>query len=226
MKRILPRPEAAIAVGRPAASERSSAERSPAGGAGVDRKWWVLVAVGIGTFMSALDGSVVNTVLPVLEREMKTSVAVISWVPTIYLLVVSALLLTVGRAGDLYGQKKLYLAGLLMFILGSSLCGAAPSAGFLIGMRGMQGIGAAILFASSPAILTRHFPAERRGRALGAQAMFTYLGLTAGPSLGGWLASAYGWRSIFYINVPVGLLASAIAWRAIPSDQPAARREP
>lgn len=182
-------------------------------------RWWVLVTIGIGTFMSALDGSVVNTLLPVLGRALGTSIAGIEWVTTIYLLVISGLLLSVGRAGDLFGHKRLYLAGFVLFILGSALCGLAGSARALIALRALQALGAAMLMATAPAILTRSFPASQRGRALGAQGTFTYLGLTAGPSLGGWLASAFGWRSVFYINVPVGLVAVALALRSIADDR-------
>ncbi|MFL6230240.1 MAG: DHA2 family efflux MFS transporter permease subunit [Pyrinomonadaceae bacterium] len=183
-------------------------------------RWWVLLPIGVGTFMSALDGSVVNTVLPLLRGELHTSVAGIEWVMTVYLLVVSALLLGVGRAGDLYGHKRIYLAGFVLFVIGSALCGIASSAGMLIGMRAVQAVGAAMLYANSPAILTKSFPAAQRGRVLGAQVTFTYLGLTTGPSLGGWLASAFGWRSIFFINVPLGVLAVALALRVIDDDRP------
>ena len=145
-------------------------------------RWWVLVTVGVGTFMSALDGSVVNTLLPVLARAFGASVAGIEWVTTVYLLVISGLLLSVGRAGDLYGHKRLYLGGFLLFVAGSALCGLAWSARALIGLRVIQALGAAMLMATAPAILTRSFPATQRGRALGAQGTFTYLGLTAGPS--------------------------------------------
>src|SRR3954467_2133556 len=103
--------------------------------AGADNtRWWVLVTVGIGTFMSALDGSVVNTLLPILSRELHTSVAGIEWVTTIYLLVISGLLLSVGRAGDLYGHKRLYLAGFVLFVLGSALCGLAQSSRALVAL--------------------------------------------------------------------------------------------
>src|SRR5512140_248608 len=129
-----------------------------------DRRWWVLLAIGVGTFMSALDGSVVNTVLPLLRRELHASVAGIEWVTTVYLLVVSGLLLGVGRAGDLYGQKRTYLNGFVVFVLGSALCGAAPGARALVVLRGLQAVGAAMLCANAPAILTRTFPATERGR--------------------------------------------------------------
>ena len=188
-------------------------------------RWWVLVTIGIGTFMSALDGSVVNTLLPVLARELRTDIAGIEWVTTTYLLVISGMLLSVGRAGDLFGHKHLYLTGFVLFVAGSAACGLAPTARALIALRALQALGAAMLMATAPAILTRSFPASQRGRALGALGTFTYLGLTAGPSLGGWLAEAFGWRSVFYINVPVGLVAMAFAVRSIADDRVTRREE-
>jgi EmrB/QacA subfamily drug resistance transporter len=202
-------------------------QQTPTGDGALDgaARWWVLVTVGIGTFMSALDGSVVNTLLPVLGRELHTGVAGIEWVTTIYLLVVSGLLLSVGRAGDMFGHKRFYLAGFVLFVLGSALCGLAGSAHQLVAMRAVQALGAAMLMATAPAILTGSFPASQRGRALGAQGTFTYLGLTAGPSLGGWLAGAFGWRSVFYINVPVGAVAIALALRSVADDRVRRRGE-
>ena len=178
----------------------------------------LLAAVGIGTFMSALDGSIVGVVLPVMRHEMNTSVASIQWVVTIYLLVVSGTLLGFGRLGDMIGHKSTYIWGFVVFVAGSALCGLAPGEASLVAFRAMQAIGAAMLFANSLAILTADFPPERRGRVLGMQAMMTYLGLTVGPPLGGWLAGAYGWRAIFFINVPIGVVAVAMAIRAIPAD--------
>lgn len=201
-------------------------EAVAAGRVGVDRKWWVLLAVGVGTFMSALDGSVVNTILPVVNYSFGTDVATIEWVITIYLLVVSALLLSFGRLGDLRGHKPVYVTGFAVFILGSALCGLAPTAPALIAFRALQALGAAMLFANSPAILTKNFPAAQRGQALGLQATMTYLGLTVGPSLGGWLANQFSWRAVFYINVPVGLLALLLSARLIPRDLPAEHAEP
>lgn len=191
----------------------------------LDRKWLVLLAIGVGTFMSALDGSVVNTTLPVITRAFKSEVASTEWVVTIYLLVVSGLLLSVGRLGDLRGHKPVYLTGFTIFIASSAVCGLAQSPLMLIGSRAIQALGAAMLFANSPAILTKNFPASERGRALGLQGTMTYLGLTVGPSLGGWLTDQFGWRAVFYINVPVGLLALWLSWRFIPKDVPAAGAE-
>jgi EmrB/QacA subfamily drug resistance transporter len=187
-----------------------------------DRKWGVLLAVGIASLMSAVDGSVANIILPVVTRAFQTDVATIEWVVTIYLLVVSGLLLSFGRLGDMRGNKQVYLIGLVIFVFGSTLSGAAPSAIALVAFRALQALGAAMLLANSPAILTKNFPAEQRGQALGMQATMTYLGLTIGPSVGGWLTTQISWRAVFYINVPVGLLALWLSLRSIPSEPPAA----
>lgn len=184
-----------------------------------NRKWMVLVAIGTSTFMTALDTSVVNTVLPVINRSLGSQVATIQWVVTIYLLVVSGLLLSFGRLGDLRGHKSVFLSGFGIFIASSALCGLAPSAGYLIAFRGLQAFGAAMLAANSPAILTKSFPANQRGQALGLQATMTYLGLTVAPSFGGWLTDLLSWRAVFYINVPVGLAAFLLSWRFIPLDE-------
>ncbi|MCI0521743.1 MAG: MFS transporter [Chloroflexi bacterium] len=190
------------------------------------RKWAVLIAIGTGTFMSALDISVVNTILPTVSRYFHSDVASVEWVVIIYLLLVSGLLLSFGRLGDLRGHKPVYIAGFFIFIASSVLCGVAPSVNALVGARALQSLGAAMLSANSPAILTNSFPASQRGQALGLQATMTYLGLVVGPSLGGWLTDLFGWQSVFYINVPVGLLALLLSVRFIQPDAPRARREP
>ena len=192
---------------------------------GVERKWLVLLAIGVGTFMSALDGSVVNTVLPVVRDTFGSDVAAVEWVVTVYLLVVSGLLLSFGRLGDMRGHKVVYVSGFAVFVLSSALCGLAPSVAALVAFRALQALGAAMLFANSPAILTKSFPAAQRGQALGLQATMTYLGLTVGPSLGGWLTVQFGWRAVFYINVPVGMLALLLSMRFIPRDAAAEHAE-
>ena len=184
----------------------------------LDSKWWVLLTVGVGTFMSALDASAVNTVLPVVNRSLGSQITTIEWVITIYLLVVSGILLAFGRLGDMYGHKPVYVTGFVVFVSSSALCGLSPSAAFLIAFRALQGVGAAMLFANSPAILTKAFPSVQRGQALGVQSSMTYLGLTVGPSLGGWLTTQLSWRAVFYINVPIGLTALLLSLRFIPSE--------
>lgn len=197
----------------------------PVGLAGLETKWWILLAIGVGSFMTALDSSVVNIILPVVSAAFKSDVATVEWVVTVYLLMVSSLLLSFGRLGDLRGHKWVYIAGFLVFVGSSALCGFAPTVAVLIAARGLQALGGAMLLANAPAILTKNFPATQRGQALGLQATMTYLGLTAGPSLGGWLTSHYGWRSVFYINVPVGLVAVLLGLYFIPLDAPAERPE-
>jgi EmrB/QacA subfamily drug resistance transporter len=185
------------------------------------RKWWVLLSLGVGSFMSALDGSVVNTILPVIRGYFRSDVAGIEWVVTIYLLVLSGLLLTFGRLGDLRGHKSVYMWGFSIFVISSALCGAAWSVPILVIFRGMQAVGGAMLASNAPAIVTGNFPSEQRGQAFGLVSTMTYLGLTVGPSLGGWLVQTLGWRIIFYINVPVGLLATILSWIIIPKESPA-----
>lgn len=171
--------------------------------------------------MAALDGSVANIILPVVTRELHSDVASIEWVVTIYLLVVSGLLLSFGRLGDLRGHRDVYLVGFVIFVLGSALCGFSPTAGLLVASRGLQALGAAMLYANSPAILTKNFPPNQRGQALGLQATMTYLGLTVGPSLGGWLTSRFSWHAVFFINLPIGIIAFLLSLRFIPRDVPA-----
>ena len=191
----------------------------------IETKWLVLLTIGVGTFMSALDGSVVNAILPVIQEYFKTNVANVEWVVTVYLLVVSGLLLTFGRLGDLRGNKSVYLWGFVIFVLGSALSGLSPTPAFLIASRALQALGAAMLFANSPAIVTKTFPASQRGQALGLQGTMTYLGLTTGPFLGGWLADQFSWHAVFFVNVPIGLFATWLSWRIIPNDLPSEYKE-
>jgi len=190
-----------------------------------DMKWGVLIAIGTGTFMSALDTSVVNTVLPVVSRTFQADIATVEWVVIIYLLFVSGMLPGFGRLGDLHGHKPVFISGFILFIGSSLVCALSPSVYALIGARGFQSLAAAMLSANSPAILTKTFPATERGRALGLQATMTYLGLVVGPSLGGWLTDQFGWRSVFFINLPVGLVAMYLSLRFIPRDIPKTIRE-
>ncbi len=187
--------------------------------------WPVLVAVGAGTFMSALDASIVNVALPTIRVEMLSTVSDVEWVVSAYLLVVSCTLLVFGRLGDLRGHKNAYLAGFGVFGISSALCGFAPSTWALVAFRTLQAIGAAMLFANSPAILTRTFPGRLRGRVLGLTAAMTYLGLTIGPPLGGWLTTTFSWRAVFFVNVPVAAALTLLAYFAIGADAHPGRDE-
>jgi EmrB/QacA subfamily drug resistance transporter len=182
----------------------------------MDRKWWVLLSVGISSFMAALDASVVNVILPAVQKRFQCHEADVQWTITLYPLAISVLLLTFGRLGDLWGSRKIYVSGFWLFVIGSALCGLSPTIATLVAFRCFQAIGAAMVFASAPALLTLHFPATQRGQAMGMQATMTYLGLALGPSLGGWLAEAFGWQAVFYVNVPVGAVALAAGILFIP----------
>ena len=182
-------------------------------------------SLAVGAYMSALDNSIVNAVLPVIAQAFNTDLAAVEWVVTTYLLVQGALLLTFGRLGDLWGYKRVYMFGLTAFITSSLLCGMAPSTPFLVAARALQAVGASMVVSNLAPILTRLFPPEQRGRALGMQATTVYLGLATGAPLGGWLTGALGWRSVFYVNIPFGLLALILAWRVLKADPPENRRE-
>ncbi|MGA2961084.1 MAG: MFS transporter [Candidatus Korobacteraceae bacterium] len=191
----------------------------------IDNKWWVLLAVGVGSMLGGIDLSVVNIALPVIRREFACNVATIEWAVTIYLLIVCGSLLSFGRLGDLRGQKRLYIVGFVVFVLGSAACGAAWNATALIVARGFQALGASMLFASAPALITGNFPGSQRGQALGLQLIMVYLGQMTGPVLGGWMTDHFSWRSVFFINLPVGVLALWLSARFIPRDEPKEQTE-
>lgn len=182
-------------------------------------KWWVLATVGLGTYMSALDSSIVNTILPLIQKSLQSSLASTAWVMMGYLLTVSALLLTFGRLGDIMGHKGIYNLGFIIFTAGSVLAGASGRIATVISARVIQAVGGAMLLSMSPAILTKSFPPTERGRALGMQGTLTYLGLTTGPSLGGWLATHLGWGWVFFINLPIGIIGTYLAYRIIRPDR-------
>ncbi|GAB4475854.1 MAG: MFS transporter [Anaerolineae bacterium] len=179
-------------------------------------KWLALIGIGLGVLMATLDSSIVNISLPTLVEELNTTLATIQWVVLSYLLVVTSLMLGVARLGDMFGKKKLYNAGLVLFTLGSLLCGTSPDVRWLIGFRAVQGIGAVMMQALGMAIVTEIFPSSERGRALGILGGVVSFGIAAGPVIGGLLIGLVGWRSIFLVNVPLGLLTAFIVWRVVP----------
>ncbi|MEA4845876.1 MAG: MFS transporter [Clostridiaceae bacterium] len=186
------------------------------------RSGLVVLAVVVGTFMSALDSSVVNIALPSISSYFDAPLYIIEWVVMAYLLVISSLLLTYGRLGDMYGHKNIYIMGFIIFTAGSLLCGMASSIDLLIAYRGIQALGAGMLMAMGPAIVTEVTPANKRGRALGTTAVAVSVALATGPVLGGFLTFNFGWQSIFYINIPIGIFGTFWAYKIIP---PPLRRE-
>src|SRR5690349_1334234 len=194
----------------PAAGELAKA-REPAAAAGPS-KWAVYCVVAIGVLMATLDSSIVNISLPTIARAFGRPLnGALQWVVIAYLLVIVALLLSGGRLGDMLGRKLVWQLGLGVFTLGSALCGLAPSIAALIGFRALQGVGAALLMAISPALLTSAFPPEERGRALGMNALTVAVGVSAGPPLGGFITERLSWRWIFFINLPLGVIGILLA---------------
>ena len=181
-------------------------------------KWLVMTGVGLGIFMSTLDGSIVNISLPTLVDQLHTDLPTIQWVILSYVLVVTSLMLTIARLGDMHGKKGLYTAGLVLFTIGSLLCGLAPNVYWLIGFRALQGLGATMLQALGMAIVTEVFPAKERGRALGLVGTIVSVGIAIGPPLGGVLIGLTGWRSIFLVNVPIGFITFFMVTRFIPAS--------
>lgn len=188
------------------------------------RKWLVMSAVAMGIFLGTIDGSIVNVALPTLVGELQTNFATIQWVVLAYLLTLGTLLLTVGRLADIYGKKPIYVSGFLVFTIGSVLCGLAPTVYWLIGMRIIQAVGAAMVFALGAAIVTEAFPANERGKALGVTGAIVSLGIVAGPVVGGIILGVLSWHWIFFVNLPVGLLGTWIAWRNVPNTRPGERQ--
>lgn len=170
-------------------------------------KWAVLAILAIGIFMATLDSSIVNISLPTIARYFNVPLnGEIEWVIIAYLVVIAGVLLTIGRLADMTGRKILWIAGLIIFTLGSAICGASPTLLVLIAARAFQGLGGALIMSVSPAMLTSAFPPEERGRALGMNAVFVALGTSVGPTLGGFITANFSWRWIFYVNVPLGII--------------------
>jgi EmrB/QacA subfamily drug resistance transporter len=176
----------------------------------VDRKWWTLGAVCVGTFMLLLDLTIVNVALPSIEHAFHASLADLQWVLDAYALTLAALLLTAGSLADLLGRRIVFAVGIAAFTAGSLLCGVATDPIFLILARGFQGIGGAIMFATSLALLASAFHGRDRGMAFGIWGAVTGLAVAVGPVLGGVLTSELSWRWIFYVNVPIGVVAFVI----------------
>lgn len=188
-------------------------------------RWYILATVSIGTFMATLDSSIVNVALPTISSKLNADLTILEWVVTAYLLTISSLLPVFGRIADLLGRKRVFSFGFLIFTLGSALCGLATNIWFLIGMRVLQAIGASMLMANSAALIVANFPPKERGRALGLTGTVVALGSLTGPAIGGILVGLLSWRSIFYINVPIGILGYVISQIILPQDIPQQNNE-
>ena len=189
---------------------------SPAAKRGIEAKWLILAAVMLGAFMGPVDASIVNTVLPDITGYFKTDISIAQWVPTVYLLTISCLILLYGRLGDMIGYKRIFLAGLASFVVASILCGSSQSIWMLIVFRGLQGLAAGLLMAVGYAIIVAAFPPFERGRAMGIYAVSIAAGLGLGPTFGGLIAQYLSWHYVFFINVPIGIAALVWGSRVIP----------
>jgi EmrB/QacA subfamily drug resistance transporter len=189
------------------------------------RKWWTLLAVCTGVFMLLLDVTIVNVALPDIQHAFGASLADLQWVIDAYALTLAALLLTAGSIADLVGRRVVFAIGIVVFTVGSALCGLASDATFLSLSRALQGIGGAIMFATSLALLADAFEPRERGAAFGVFGAVTGVAVAVGPVLGGAITSGLSWRWIFFVNLPIGLLAlAATLSRVSESRAPSARR--
>ena len=186
---------------------------------------WVLIATILASSMAFIDGTVVNVALPALQNALHASATNIQWVVESYALLLASLLLLGGSFGDIYGRRKVFLSGVLLFAIGSSWCGLAPSITSLIVARGLQGIGAAFLVPGSLAIISASYTQDERGRAIGTWSGFTAITAAIGPVLGGWLVQHASWRWIFFINLPLAIVVILLSlWRVPESRDEAASK--
>jgi EmrB/QacA subfamily drug resistance transporter len=191
----------------------------------MERKWWTLIAVCIGTFMLLLDVTIVNVALPSIQRALHSSFSDLQWVVDAYALTLAALLLTTGSLADLFGRRRMFVIGLVIFTLSSLLSGVAADPLLLNLARGAQGVGGAAMFSTSLALLGSAFQGRERGTAFGVWGAITGLAVAIGPVVGGALTSGLSWRWIFLVNVPIGVVAVAITmFQVEESRQPGARR--
>jgi len=188
-----------------------------------NRKWWTLGAVSFSLFMIMLDNTIVNVALPSIGRGLKVNVSQLEWVVNAYTLSFAALMLTGGRIADVVGRRLIFASGLVVFSLASLVCGIAPNAALLIAARSFQGAGGALMMPATLSIITNAFPARERGTAIGIWAGVAGSALAIGPLLGGVLTEHLGWRWIFFVNVPVGVVALVAAFALIVESRSADR---
>jgi EmrB/QacA subfamily drug resistance transporter len=180
---------------------------------------WVLVAAVVASGMAFIDGSALDVVSPALQADLGIDGTQLFWIISIYALFLAALLLVGGSMGDHYGRKRVFMIGISVFSAGSLVCGLAPNPGVLIGARAIQGIGGALMVPGSLAILSASFSADRRGRAIGTWSTFSTLTTLIGPVLGGWLAGLGLWRVVFFINLPLAVIALLILSLKVPESR-------
>jgi EmrB/QacA subfamily drug resistance transporter len=188
-----------------------------------DARRWVLIAAVLGSSMAFIDATAVNVILPVLQNDLRATVAEVQWVIEAYQLFLAALILLGGALGDRFGRRRVFVAGVFLFALASAACGFAPSAVFLIAARAVQGVGGALLTPGSLALIARAYEDTERGAAIGSWSAFSALTSAAGPVLGGWLAQHLSWRAIFFLNAPIAAAVLAICLLRVKESRAAQR---
>ncbi|HKP24324.1 MAG TPA: MFS transporter [Dongiaceae bacterium] len=178
---------------------------------------WALASLSLAILLSSLGTSIANVALPTLAQVFEASFQQVQWIVLAYLLAITTLIVSVGRLGDLVGRRRLLLAGLALFTAASVLCGIAPTLWLLIAARAAQGLGAAIMMALGMALVGETVPKAKTGRAMGMLGTMSAVGTALGPTLGGILISAFGWRAIFLVGVPLGFVTLLLAWRCLPA---------
>ncbi|MEO6676649.1 MAG: MFS transporter [Pseudomonas sp.] len=178
-----------------------------------------LASLSLSMLLSSLGTSIANVGLPTLAASFSASFQAVQWVVLAYLLTITALIVSVGRLGDLMGRRRLLLVGISLFTAASILCAVAPALGFLVAARALQGVGAAIMMALTMALVGEAVSKEKMGSAMGMLGTMSAMGTSLGPTLGGVLIASVGWQGIFLVNVPLGLLAIVLAWRFLPVDR-------
>lgn len=181
---------------------------------------WVLAGLSMSMLLSSMGTSIANVGLPALAEAFGASFRQVQWIVIAYLLAITTLIVGIGRLGDMLGRRWLLLAGIALFTAASALCGAAPSLGLLISARVLQGLGAAAMMALTMALVGETIPRERTGSAMGLLGTMSAIGTALGPSLGGVLLSGYGWRAIFLVSVPLGVLTFALVRKNLPAGNP------